>query len=84
LTDVGCSHGCNIILMVRDDSLNCCDFLLGGHTGTFNFLFSIGNQKWYDAGVRTLSYQDVRKGKLAITPIKQFAVGAASGARPTQ
>jgi hypothetical protein len=32
--------------MIGDDRLNCGDFLLGSHTGTFNFLFSVRNHEW--------------------------------------
>ena len=46
LTDVGRTHSSNIIVMIGDDGLNCGNFLLGSHTGTFNFLFSVGNHEW--------------------------------------
>jgi hypothetical protein len=46
LADVGCSHSSDIILMICDDGLNCGNFLLGSHAGTFNFLFSVGNHEW--------------------------------------
>jgi hypothetical protein len=48
LTDIGRSHGSNIILVICNDGLNCGSFLLGSHAGTFNFPFSVGNQKRND------------------------------------
>ena len=52
LTDVGRAHSSNIIVMIGDDGLNCGDFLLGSHTGTFNFLFSVGNHEWSEISYR--------------------------------
>ena len=46
LADVGRAHSSNIIVMICDDGLNCGNFLLGSHVGTFNFLFSVGNHEW--------------------------------------
>src|SRR5437879_876760 len=37
LADVGRAHSSNIIVMICDDGLNCGNFLLGSHAGTFNF-----------------------------------------------
>jgi hypothetical protein len=37
LAYVGCLHRSNIILMVRDDGLNCGSFLLGSHAGNIQF-----------------------------------------------
>ena len=46
LADIGRAHSSNIVVMIGDDRLNCGNFLLGSHAGTFNFLFSFGNRKW--------------------------------------
>jgi hypothetical protein len=46
LADVGRAHSSNIIVMICHDRLNCSDFLLGSHVGTFNLLFSVGNHEW--------------------------------------
>jgi hypothetical protein len=42
--------------MISDDGLNCGDFLLGSHTGTFNFLFSVGNHEWSEIQFRKVDW----------------------------
>ena len=45
LTDVGRAHSSNIIVMIGDDGLNCGDFLLGCHAGTYGVRFRASNPK---------------------------------------